>query len=330
MLKILYAASNSENSKIQLLRFLKAIEGKPYQIKVAAYKKSSPKNININWTLDCLLNIFRPKLLSLDNENFKIYYEQVKYFSPDLIISDTEYFTSQIANMLNLPLWQCSSSLINFALSFDEKYNIGLFKKFSYVFNKDPMHTQRTVNILDNSAHNFVYSHFGDIHNSPQLKSNFEWIRPYSSLGRDHATCFHNVTAASFANNKKILSLLKQVPDSVMFSQFSEETHPNVLMKDISEQEEYFCNLRNSYLFVCEGQTSFLADAFYNKKYVAIIPNFTEPECILNAIFSNHFNLSTTICSSKDDIIELMSKKIECSFNPQIKLLDEKIAEYYC
>jgi uncharacterized protein (TIGR00661 family) len=329
MLKILYAASNSENAKIQLWRFLKAIEGKPYQIKVAAYKKSSPKHINIDWTLDCLLNIFRPNLLSLDNENFKTYYDQVKYFAPDLIISDTEYFTSQIANMLNIALWQCSSSLINFALSFDEKYNLGLFKKFSYVFNKDPMHTQRTVNILDNSNYNLVYSHFGDINNAPKLKPNFEWIRPYSSVGKEYATCFHNVTAACFRNNKKILALLKQVPDSVMFSQFSEETHPNLLMKDISEQEEYFCNLRNSYLFVCEGQTSFLSDAFYNKKYTAIVPNFAEPECILNAIFSTHFKLSSTIYSIEDDLIRLMSNKVECSFNPQIKLLHEKIAECY-
>lgn len=325
-LKILYAASNSENAKIQLGRFLEAIHDKPYQIKIAAYKKSSPKNINIDWTLNCLHNIFRPELISLeDNDNFITYFNQVKYFDPDLIISDAEYFTSKIANMLDITLWQCSSSLINFALSFDEKYNIGLFKKYSYIFNKNPMHTQRMVNILDNSNCNFVYSHFGDLNNPPKIKSNFEWIRPYSILGKDYAACYHNVVGASFTNNKKILSVLKKIPDSVMFSQFSEESHTNVAMKDISEQEEYFCNLKNSHLFVCEGQTSFLADAFYNNKYAVIIPNFNEPECILNAIFSNHFKLSSTIYSSESNIIELMSNKIDCSFNPSIKMLHERL-----
>lgn len=326
-LKILYAASNSESAKIQLKRFLKAIENKPYQIKVAAYKKSSPKLTNVDWTLDCLLNIFRPNHISLDNENFKTYYDQVKYFEPDLIISDMEYFTSQIANMLDITLWQCSSSLINFALSFDEKYNIGLFKKYSYIFNKNPMHTQRMINVIDNSNYNFVYSHFGDLNNSPKLKSNFEWIRPYCSTGKEYAACYHNVIGATFSNNKKIISLLKKIPDSVMFSQFADESHENLLMKDISEQEEYFCNLKNSHLFVCEGQTSFLADAFYNQKYTAIVPNFMEPECILNAIFSSHFNLSTTIYSIDSNLIELMSNEVFCCFNPQIKLLHERLEE---
>ena len=55
-IKILYAAGNTSNSKIQLSRFLKAIADKPYTIKVAAYKNSSP-SIHIDWTLDYLLNI---------------------------------------------------------------------------------------------------------------------------------------------------------------------------------------------------------------------------------------------------------------------------------
>lgn len=327
MLKILYAANDSYNSKIQLIRFLDAIKNKPYQIKIAAFKKSSPKFINVDWSLNCLYNIFRPNHISLDNENFKTYYDQVKYFAPDLIISDMEYFTSQIANMLDITLWQCSSSLINFALSFDEKYNVGLFKKYSYIFNKNPTHTQRMVNVIDNSNYNFVYSHFGDLNNPPSLKSNFEWVRPYCSTGKEYAACYHNVTSATFSSNKKIISILKKIPDSVMFSQFADETYTNLLMKDISEQEEYFCNLKNSHLFVCEGQTSFLADAFYNQKYTVIVPNFMEPECILNAIFSSHFNLSTTVYSAESNLIDLMSKEINSYFNPQVKLLHERLEE---
>src|SRR5574339_27283 len=195
MLKILYAASNHASAKIQLARFMKAMEGKPYIVKVAAYKKSSPK-INIDWTLDCLLNIYKPDHISLDNDNFSIYFEQVKYFAPDLIISDLEYFTSHIANVLNTTLWQCSSTMINHALNHEKKYNLGLFKHYSFLLNKNSLQTQRLVNIIDNSNYNFVYSHLGDTGNPPPLKSNFEWIRPYHSVGKEAIPCRHNVIAA--------------------------------------------------------------------------------------------------------------------------------------
>lgn len=326
-LKILYAAANSENSKIQLSRFLSAVKGKPYQIKIAAYKKSSPKNVNIDWTLDCLLNIFRPNHLSLDNDNFKLYLKQVKYFNPDLIISDLEYFTSQLANILEITLWQCSSSLINFAVSFDDKYNLGIFKKYSFIFHRNPLHSQRIINLLVNSNQNLVYSHLGDLESSPTLKENFQWVRPYSKTGKIFPTCHHNIVGATLSNNKKMISFLKDIPDSVLFSQFNNEQYENILMKDINNDDEYFCNLQNSYLYACEGQTSFLADAFYNEKYSAIIPNFNESECILNSLFSTHFKLSSIIYSKENSLIELMSNRIELSINPNIKYLHQRLEE---
>ena len=68
-------------------------------------------------------------------------------------------------------------------------------------------------------------------------------------------------------NNKKILDILKQYPDSIAFTEFNYEEHYNVLAKDINVADEYFCNLKNSDVFMCQGQASFLADAFYNGKY---------------------------------------------------------------
>src|SRR5215472_2925063 len=123
-MKILYAASNNQNAKIQLSRFLDAI-GTNHQIKIAAYKKSTPSGVNVDWTLDALLNIYRPNLLSLHNDNLDIYYEQVRSYNPDVVVSDMEYFTSYVANDLNITLIQCSSSIINFAL--ERKYNLKLF-----------------------------------------------------------------------------------------------------------------------------------------------------------------------------------------------------------
>ena len=144
MLKIVYAANNTLNSKIQLSRFLSAIKDKPYIVKVAAYKQSSPP-VNIDWTLNCLHNIFDQDKTCLDNEYFTNYYNQIKYFSPDLIINDLEYFTSIIANSLDITLWQCSSSMLNYGLTWSEKYNVNLFSQYSYILNRRS--NQKYINI---------------------------------------------------------------------------------------------------------------------------------------------------------------------------------------
>lgn len=326
MIKILYAAGNNVGSKIQLDRFLTAVKNKPFIIKVAAYKKSNPYNVNIDWTLDCLLNMFKPEHISLDNENFSTYFEQVKYYNPDLIISDLEYFTSYVANYLNITLWQCSSLLINHAIHNDYKYNLGLFKNYSFILNRKPIQTQRIVNIIDNSNYNLVYSHFGDTTHPPILKDNYKWVRPYHGIGKIYKPCCHNVIASMTNNNKHILNILKKYPDSVSFSEVPEEFYKNVTMKNHSNQEEYACNVKNSALFLCEGQTSFLADAFYNGKYSVILNNLKDAESITNSIFSEHLNLSTIIYS-EEDLNKFIDKFITVNYDETIPFLHQRLEE---
>ena len=326
MLKILYAASNNENAKIQLARFMKVMEGKPYIVKVAAYLKSSPKGQSIDWTLDALLNIFRPEVLTTESDAFNTYYDQVKYYNPDLVISDLEHFTSQVANLLNTTLWQCSSSLLNFAI--EQKYNVGLFSKYSYLMNKNnASRTQRQINILENSNYNFVYSHLGDTTSPPSLKNNYDWIRPYHTIGKDSVPCRHNVMAGTLTNNRKILSLLKKYGDSVIFTEHPYEQQSGLWLKDIQNQEEYFCNLKNCNLFVCEGQTSFLADAFYNGKYSLTMTNFQDLECVMNSIFSEHIKLSSMLYQTEDTLESFLGQTVASSYNEKIRYIHEWIEE---
>jgi uncharacterized protein (TIGR00661 family) len=326
MLKILYAANNNENSKIALSRFLLHLPKKNYQIKIAAYKKSSP-NISIDWTLDCLLNIFRPEHISLDNENFNVYFEWIKNYNPDLIISDLEYFTSYIANVLDITLWQCSSSLINFALSHEHKYNLGLFKQYSYLYNRAPLYNQRITNIIDNSNYNFVCSHLGDTTDAPILKQGFEWLRPYYIIGKDYVPCCHNIVAGVIGSNKKILQTLKQYPDSVVFTDFYDEYYYNPQIKNLDNQEEYICNLKNSHIFVCEGQTNFLADAYYNDKKPLVITKITDLECIINSLYSERLGLSHTLHSVNEDILQSFDPNFSHTCNKDIKFLHEKLED---
>jgi len=325
MLKILYAASNNQNAKIQLSRFLQAMHGSAHQIKVAAYKQSSPPGINIDWTLDALLNIYKPEFQSLENDTLGIYYDQVKQFSPDLIISDLEYFTSYIAGLSDITIWQCSSSLINFALQRKQKYNLGLFKYHAFSLNRDPVNTQKTVNLLENSNKNFVYSHFGDLSEPLEIQDKFEWVRPYHSVGRENILCQHGIVAGLAYNNKKIINDLKKHTDSVVFMEPCHETHQNILVKDIRIAEEYVCNLKNSRLFVCQGQTSFLADAFYNEKHPLIYPDYNDTESITNSIISEHFGLGTIITHPSMLDTEKVARPME--YKPSVQYLHEKIEE---
>lgn len=316
MLKILYAASDNQNAKLQLHRFIQAIKDKPVQLKIAAYKDYSP-NVSIDWTLDSLLNLFNKDQISFDNLNFKFYFEQIKYYNPDLIISDLEYFTSYIANELNITLWQCSSSIINFALTKGQKYNLGIFKEYSYVFNKNPQHVQRIVNILDNSNYKFVYSHFGDYATPPEIQEGYEWIRPYHKVGKQSINCKHDAVISSLKFSSNLLKSFKKYEDVVLFSE-EDNIYSNFKTKNIYNEQEYFCNIKNSNVFACEGQTTFLADAFYNGKKPFIITNYGDTDCIINSVISKKFNL----IASDNDL------NLTPALNNNICFLHEKISEY--
>lgn len=298
MLKILYAASNNQNASIQLSRFIEASRNLSFKLKIAAYKKSYPYNSYVDWTLDSLINILNTENVSLDNDNYRIYYEQVIQYSPDLIISDLEYYTSTIAMDLDIPLWQCSSSFLNMGLYPKDKYSSGIFTNYSYLFNKNPSVNKRLINLIDNSNYNLVYSHFGDCNNPPLLKKNFNWVRPYHSVGKRSKPCRHNIVAITLEQNKSTLALLKKEDDCVIFNSGNIlEQYDNIMIKDIKDTDEYFCNIYNSNHFINEGQTSFLADAFYNNKFSLVKLNHSDPESVLNSLLSEKIGLSKTITS---------------------------------
>ena len=324
MIKILYAASNNYNSKLQLSRFLEAVQNKPYQIKIAAYKDYCP-DIHIDWTLDALYGTTNKYKIpsNLVNYNYDIYLEQVKSYNPDLVISDLDYFTSYIAMILGCQLWQCSSSVINFAFTKKQKYNMSIFKQYSYVFNKLPQYVQRTVNILDNSHHNFIYSHFGDSSNPPEIQEKYSWIKPYHKIGKTSINCQHNIVAAFIKNNKNIINKIKNYQDVVVFSEFYQENYNKILLKNIYDEQEYYCNLQNSKYFICEGQSTFLSDAFYNGKRPFVLTNYDDFESIMNSTISEKLNFSDNLSKFTEQDRSFIS-----NINSTVQYLHEKIDEF--
>lgn len=323
-MKILYAAANREGSLLQLFRFLLAIKDKLHTIKVAAYKKSTP-NVPIDWNLDALQNIFEPDHISFNNDNLRLYLSQVEYFNPDLIISDLEPFTSYVALLLNKKLWHVSPSLLYYATPHAEKIQLSIYKSYGYLFNKNIKMQQQIKNHIFNADKNFIYSHLGDTNLIPNIPTNFEWIRPFYTTGKDSKACQHNLVAGVIKNDKSTINFIKHYEDAVIFTPFLDETYRDVVLKDVYNLTEFGCNIKNCNLFVSVGHADFLADAYYNRKYVFILPNFKEPECIINALYAERFNLGKILYNRK--ALDFQPPKQTVNLNPNIKSLLEKIEE---
>ncbi len=321
-LKILYAASNSIGSKIRLYRFLNAIKDKNYNIKIAAYIKSSP-NVSIDWTLDALLNIYDPKKICFDNNVLKIYMDQIKYFNPDLIISDLEVFTSYIANTLNIKCWQVSPLLLNKAIPHYVKYNIGLYKNYSSLSNSHWTSDTYMANLIVNSDRKLVYSYFCDT-NYFDLNNGYEWVRPYYLDGKKTKTSEHNMIAITPECNKKIISFAQSHSDSIIFSEKNTEKFNGVINKSYLDEQEYACNLSSSNVILHEGHTSFMADCFYNKKYPFMIPDFINSECTMNSLFADYFNIGKIINSKN---LPSNEEQIDFTFNKNSMYLHQRIEQ---
>jgi len=318
MIKILYAAGNYINSRIQLSRFLENINDN-YKVKVAAYKKSSP-NINIDWTLDCLHNMFDGSI-SFDNEYFRLYCNQIKYFAPDIIISDLDYATTHAANLLNIPIWQCSASLLDYAIDPHDKYNVGLYGDYEFLFKKTNNYYQRYEYIIGSSEKSFVSSCFCDIPNRPTLTKNIQWVRPYFVIGDESKVCHHNIVAASTVKNNLLLKFINGQKDSVLFG-YDDYMLDKFKCKDLTNDDEFACNIFNCNTFIHQGHSQFISDAFYNGKYSNIIVDLYDRECVINAMLSSKFGLCNLIYDFDDKFID---NDLSISFNDSADFLHKML-----
>src|ERR1700683_129206 len=129
-LKILYASPKKTGTNGQLNRFLQAIISSNYIVKIAAYHGVHCIQ-SIDWTLNSLHDVFCFDRFSLDGDNLEIYYQQIKNFHPDIIISELEPYTSHIASLLNIPVWQISPFLFWEGLA--EPHPIGLERRYQHL-----------------------------------------------------------------------------------------------------------------------------------------------------------------------------------------------------
>jgi hypothetical protein len=322
-LKILYASSKKTGTAEQLNRFLQAVAPFENTIKIAAYRGAHCIQ-PVDWTLDALHDVFNFDHFSLEGDNIEIYYQQIKNFNPDLVISELEPYTSHIASLLHLPIWQVSSFLL--WDGWDERHSIGLDTRYSSLMPVLKEHHE-IQSMLATSDANFIYSHLGDLEQPPKIKSSFTFVRPYHFVGRPSIPCQHQVVGITHNNDRFLIRLLSAYDDVVLFSNTYSENFSSISLKNAADTAEYVCNFFNSSHFICRGEVEHLADAFYNGKYCAVMPDFEDRNCVVNAYLNQHFKLGSSLHSFKDRLPMNTTVPLP-EYNPNIKLLHEKLLDF--
>jgi uncharacterized protein (TIGR00661 family) len=310
-MKILYAATSRKGAQVQFSRLLPYLNN--HIVKLAGYNRSFD-NYYLDWTLDALQNITKPDKFSYSNDNLELYYNQVKKFKPDLIISDLELYTSHLGFQIGVPVWQVSPLLFYYGIDKQEKTH--LYKKYPYLIDKTSI-TPSLKYVLANSDKKLIYSHFSCL--DIELLSDYNWIQPYTPESRLSIPCQHNVCATSLSNNKKYINYLKRHDDVVLFSNNLEEKYADILMKDVYSTKEYGCNLKNSEMVITEGYMDFIADAYYAGKYVHVKPDFNEVETIINGFFVDKYHIGKCIFDQK--LFDNESFVIKKDLNPHLDKL---------
>jgi hypothetical protein len=179
--RILYAAGNRVGSREQLKRVISSIDGNSHELRISAYSKSMG-SLDIDYNLDCLLNFTNQDGNITFNNNYLFYFNELKRYSPDLIISDLEAYTSIIGLEMSKEVWQVSPVLLYTGTNQGTKYSNNIRKNHATVINRIFTKKPYINFIINNSDKRFVYSHLCDIEKSPELLSNYEWIRPDFNL----------------------------------------------------------------------------------------------------------------------------------------------------
>ena len=111
----------------------------------------------------------------------------------------------------------------------------------------------------------------------------------------------------------------------MVFLESEVEQYNDLYVKDIGIEDEYYCNLRNCNHFVCQGQSCFLADAYYNEQYSIIYPDYDDTDCLINSQLSKKLSIGDVPYHGVDIAAYSTFEMLPPTYNPAIKYLHEWI-----
>lgn len=306
-MKILYSAGNRVGSNSQLLRFLTNLP-KEYTVRVAAYVKSSHSLPHVDWTLDALHHnvlsrtqasklkeLFgRGGIPILNLDNTKVLLTEITDFEPDIVICDGEPVVAHIAKTLGIKLWYCSPIHLLDGINWSRD-------QLRYMSKLIP--TRTILSKYPEPDKIFVYSPFGDVRFRPILQEGYEWMPPYFVTGEEteghDCICVIN-DFDRFGAISKIINSSRH--DIALVSPY-DETFSNMKHYPVTDEDKYRKLLGGCKQIINTGETSYIADAIYNKKSVCAIPSLNDSETLLNSILVREYSIGSDLAQ-----LELMEQ----------------------
>jgi len=331
-MRILYCAGNRVGANSQLFRFLASLPS-THEVKVAAFVKSSHSLIHIDWTLDSLYNnvlhrrhgrvlqslLCHPEPPLVNLKNTEVFIKEAKDFCPDLVISDGDTVSPFVARAIGSQLWYCSPLNLLMGISWD----FGVLKYKSFIAKE-----YKKLWRLPDPDRMLIYSPFGDVDFRPQLKTGYEWVRPYysnkSPSDKNYKCIFVINEFERFAALTKLINVLSI--KTALVSPYTEEF--NNIDRFLDSDNKVYSEL----LFNCEkifttGETSYIADALYNNKNICIAPTLTDTETLLNASLIKEYSFGTNLGQVELMDMYALDKIEECLERPntEIKLSKQNL-----
>jgi hypothetical protein len=264
-MRILFAINKTTESKHLLKRSLPFLSN--HTVKTAGYYGYCDKvDININAFVNPNSFLFFDKLSN--------YYNEVKRFNPELIITDCEPVTSFLATYFTCPVYQIINKFFHYAITTEYQRKAKLKKHVSSIYRSG------YPEILKNADRVFVYSHFGDL--GLQLKDNVTWIRPYFKLGKTSKVCAHDHVVLVY-DYRKILSNIKSNDLVIYYDKNFTMNHKSY------DSEDYYHNIKNAKYIITESCSHLLADCYYNGKYPHICMDISDMSSISNTYLSDYY-----------------------------------------
>jgi hypothetical protein len=270
--------------------------------------------------LDCLLNFSNPNENFSNNGNYVYYFNEIKRFAPDLIISDFDIYTSVIALEMGVKLWQASPLLLYYAAPYEIKYRARINKNYSHLLNSNFRKKEFINHVINNSDRKFVISHLCDSEKRIVLAPGFEWVRPEFVLADKVPEEIEYLVVRPGGNRKIIDSL--QGTNSVMFSEFYHEKYEKFACKNIHNWKDYGDQLGKCKVFISDGGGTITSDAFYNQKKCLFDLRHDDVESIMVSLMNEHLGLGRVILETPN-ADNLEAAKIV--LDDKVKFLSEEL-----
>lgn len=267
-------------------------------IKIAAY----PKHIDYLKSFSINLNAYYNHKKELES--------YVKSYEPDLVLIDKEPILSSLSKEIGIPALHLSSEYIlnEFKLKKTHRY-------YKYLMEAEAQNKQ-FIKLEPGLILSPLASYFNESQN--------EFINPYYDIIENNEITNSILLLIEDSRLDKIYSLISNIGFKITISNFTDIDYK----KKLAEAEWVFTS----------GNIKYITDALYNNKKIALVPNVSNSENIIQATILEELNLGVDL-GQIDLLDESILPKLEHqigTFSPNkfnqpdnVLFLHEKIDQIY-